>query len=335
MRNVIFGGTALAAAMVASPALANEDAGSFAPLTQSTEKGTYWALDGGPDDASPSYTRIENLCLTTDGRRFFGIHPAAGNEPTFAITEGGPLPITLNPVDASAGKRHYKISNPEREDEYLTMNFIAPGTREAGLPSATAGLTSITTGEEYQVDCVENDQIVMIAATEDGAMIVTLEDDGLVLSSPEKAEGNTLDMRGGLYSYDAAGGVFHFFQNEGRISIGLSAFGQTDEEAILFESALAKENQQPIVYFLANPSLLAERVPTMAAETGSMIDRLSTCNHFAGETSEDTERNAQIMVQWKALECDAVPAQYNSALAAAADGSPLKTYLQANSPNWI
>ncbi|MEL6877774.1 MAG: hypothetical protein AAGL68_06715 [Pseudomonadota bacterium] len=319
-----------------APASASEE--NAAPHTQTANNGSYWGLyNSGAVAAGREtvYREIENLCLTTDGRRYFGIHPAVGDQPAFAVTEGGALPVTIGPVDASAGKRHYKISNPENPEEFLMMNFIAPGMREQELPSATAGLLSITSGEEYQIDCVDNDRIVMMAAFEKSALIVTLEDGDMILREADTSSASRMEVRGGLFSSDANGSIFHFFDDDRRVSIDLSAAGLIREEAIVLESLTSRDSAVPEVYFLANPQMLAERAPTISPETGSMINRLSTCNHFAGEASEDAERNAQIKVRWEELQCDAVPAQYASALAAAEDGSPLKTYLAVNSPNWM
>lgn len=319
----------------ATPALASE----AQPVTQTTDKGSYWVLNEAliNDEGSipASYTRVENLCITTDGRRFFGIQPASGDKPAIARTEGGSLQITLSPVDASAGKRHFRVGNPEREDEYLTLNFIAPGMREQDLPSATAGLSSVTAGEEYQIDCIENDSIVMMATDGSNAMIVTSEDGELVLrGAPESAEPE-IEYRSGFLAQDDQFNALHFINAGGRVTFDLSRDGMADGYGITVEENGFPQFKRVDAYFIADKGVLAQYTTEASRETGGLISRLSICNHFAGEASEDAERNAQIAQKWSELGCDSVPARYESALAAAPEGSGLKSYLEANSPSWI
>ncbi len=318
------------------PAPASE--GKSDPVTQTASNGSYWAKVkpgyGADPSAPPTYFEIENVCITTDGKRFFAIHPPVGDEPAFAITEDGPLAINIGEVDASAGGRHYKISNPDNDGEFLTMNFIAPGMREADQPSATAGLSSIT-GDDRQIDCTDNDQIVYMAMLDDGGVTISLEAGELVLrfigNPPDAGE----EFRGGLFSRSDAGATFDFFVDEDRVSFTASETGQMPNgSAAVFHPMMRQVYSDPVVYFLANPDMLAERLPSLAPGVSPMIDRLSLCNHFAGEASEDAERNQQIMQRWEELACDGISAEYKSALAAAASGSPLKVYLQKNSPAW-
>ncbi len=313
-------------------------AGKLDAVTQTASNGSYWAKVkpgyGADPSAPPTYFEIENVCLTIDGKRFLGIHPPVGDEPAFAITEDGPLAINIGDVDASAGGRHYKITNPENADEFLTMNFIAPGMREADQPSATAGLSSITS-DDRQIDCADNDQIVYMAMIDSGGVTISFEAGELVLrflgNSPDAGE----EFRGGLFSRSAAGATFDFFVDEDRASFTASETGQMPSGSVGVDTPMERQPpSDPVVYFLANPDMLAERLPILAAGVSPMIDRLSQCNHFAGEASEDAERNQQIMQAWEELACDAVSAEYKSALAAAVNGSPLKFYLQKNSPAW-
>ena len=328
--------TASALAIVAAPALA---AGEAEPVTQTTDKGSYWVLNEAlaNDEGSipASYTRVENLCITTDGRRFFGIQPASGEKPAMARTEGGPLQILVSPVDASAGKRHYRVRNPDNAEQYLILNFIAPGMREQDMPSATAGLSSVSAGEEYQIDCVDNDNIVLMMPDPAGPIIVTAEQGELVLRTAAEIEQGERELRGGVLAQDDQFSAIHFFDGKDRITFDLSRDGSADGHGITTESEFTSGLELPKAYFIADPEVMTQYATQYSTEVGGLVSRLSICNHFAGEASEDAERNAQIAVKWDEFGCDAVPAKYANALAAAPDDSGLKAYLKANSPNWI
>ncbi len=321
-------------ALIAAPAAMAQDTSSTTPRTQTASNGSYWVMEEGADGASSRYNAVENLCITTNGRRFFGVKMTGDGEPTVAETEDGPIPIVIGAVDGSAGKRHYKISNPRNAEEFLTMNFIAPGMREADQPSATAGLSSISSGEDYNIECVESDQLVMIAVAGEGAVAVSLIDGELVLQVINRDTQNARRIGSGLFFQDEKGSVFHFFDDDRRVRIELSSQGSPDSGNILLESPINLENSVVRAYFLANPAMIADRAPGVSGEASSLLNRLSSCNHFAGEASEDAERNAQIMKKWEELQCDAVPALRRDVLADAEAGSPIHTYLTKTTPNW-
>ncbi len=309
-----------------------------AAQTQTARAGSYWVLNEARttnEGTTPaSYTRVENLCITQDGKRFFGIQSASGGEPAIARTETGPVPITLAPVDASASKRHYRIGNPDNTEEYLMMNFIAHGAREMELPSATAGLLSISGEEEFQVDCIDNDTIVMVATFGTEAITVLIEDGELVLRETPDGRQNTFEARGGLLAQDGNFEELHFVKGGDRITIDLSRDGQADGFGVTASGSDDASITQPQAYFIADPEILSAFASQSAKDLGLLVSRLTVCNHFAGEASEDAERNAQIAEKIAQYRCMELPAEYDTALAAQESDSDLHSYLTAHSPSW-
>ncbi|MEP3050770.1 MAG: hypothetical protein ABJP48_13490 [Erythrobacter sp.] len=344
MNKVIIPGIAAAIALagIAGPGQAqdgnaqdgNAQVAAAQPLTQTAQNGSYWAADLDQSETDPRYFEMENLCITENGKRFFGVQAGTGTEGATVLSDEGNFPISISAVDASASKRHFTLSTPVFPNELLTLNFIAPGAREThNAMSATAGLSSIS-NDAMQVDCTDHDNLVAVVASPQGGISITLEEGELVLRSPFRSGDENLDLRGGMVSHDADGTRFLFLKEDMRVQITLDAGGAANYGSILFESPIKHRLGAPSAYFLANPETILERAPATDASTIGLIDRLAQCNHFAGEASEDAERNAQIGERWEELACDAVPAQRSALLTANDAGDPLHAYLTANDIVW-
>lgn len=309
-------------------------------LTQPARDGSYWVLAAKNDPAlmpRPSYRQVETVCFAEGQPRFLSIAPMVSNRRAMAVMEDMALEVTVGEVDAGAGQRRYTVTADDDDggSEVLTLNFIAPGMREAELPSATSGISSVTsTGR--RVGCIDSDDLVYAAVDEDGGATVTLEDGDLVYRS---YAGGTArpdrEIRGGLFSRDEAKSTFHFFDENGRVRINASNRGAMEYEAWLVESNISRRGYTPKAYFLANPQILIERASLLNTGAASMVDALAICSHLAGEALDDAERNAQLTETWKAQACDTVEASYADTLKNAADGSPMKVWLEANPPSWM
>jgi len=317
----------------------NVSLASNVTLTQPARDGSYWVLAAKNDPTlmpRPSYRQVETICFAEGKPRFLSIAPMVSERRALAVMEDSVLEVVVGEVDAGAGQRRYAVTADGEEDgEVLTLNFIAPGMREAELPSATSGLSSVTsTGR--RIECVDDDRLVYAAVDEDGGTTITLEDGDLVYRS---YGGDTArpdrEIRGGLFSRDEARSTFHFFDEAGRVRIHASNRGAMEYEAWLVESDISRLGYTPKAYFLANPQILIERASLLNTFAASLVDALAICSHLAGETSEDAERNAQLAETWEAKACDTVGASYADTLKNTADGSPMKAWLEANAPSWM
>ncbi|MEM6496903.1 MAG: hypothetical protein AAF709_09295 [Pseudomonadota bacterium] len=309
------------------------------PITQGARAGRYF-IDTGHTAA---YFPAEAICIGKDASGFLGINRAAGKSRAVIYNGRGAKQFRVGQVDAGVGQRRYTLTSFTQPEEQVSLHFVAPGMREPDLPSATAGFSSISQGGD-KVDCFDNDGIVYLGMRKGFGVAITLGDDGLAVRTfGEDKDPAWQDMREGYVSVDERETVFHFFDGQSHLRVeadhnGGSGVGKTGDmmpRIWSIDTPIAQRSEWPEAYFLADALVLKQHAPMLSAATSKLLKSLATCNHLAGETSEDQERNAVIARKWDAASCNTVSATYALAIQSAVKGTPLFEYLKGNAPNWM
>lgn len=303
------------------------------PIMQGARAGRYF-IDTGHTAA---YFPAEAICFGDDASGFLGVNRAAGKSRAVIYNGRGAKHAKVGPAEAGVGQRRYTLTSFAQPQEQVTFHFIAPGMREIDLPRATAGLNSISQKGE-RIECIDGDRIVYIGKGQGFGVAITAEEDGLALRTFGKDKDPVWqDMQAGYVSIDRGETVFHFFDGQSHIRIeadhngasGVDKSGGLMPRIWNVDTPIAQRSAWPEAYFLADALVLKEHAPSLSVATSKLLKSLATCNHLAGETSEDQERNADIAQKWDAASCDAVSAAYAQAIQSAAKGTPLHEYLSS------
>lgn len=309
-------------------AVAEKDA---KPVTQPARAGRYFVLHPN----GPVYNRIETACFADDGMHYFGVSPTGKPGQVLTFNGKGVKNAEVSPVDAGVGQRRFTLTKIEDTNEQITLHFIAPGMRETELPSATSGLNSIT-AKDNRIDCVDGDGIVYMGTNGKRGVVVSLEDEGLSFRS----YGNDQDiawpkMNRGYIAHNDDSTVFEFLDGENRVRIETNRNGFLVQDSWALDTPVAKRSEVPEAFFVANRSVFPANLPSLDKATLKLLSMLSFCNHLAGESGEDAGRNTDIKEKWDEATCEILPKAYARAMKSAEAGSPLRTYLKRNSPNWM
>jgi len=309
------------------------------PATQAARAGQYFLLH----PQGPLYNRVETVCFADDGQNFLALNSAAdGQVVTYNSSESLKY-ATVSGVDAGAGQRRYTLTSVKDAQDQVTLHFIAPGMREANLPSATAGLSSISQDGERRA-CVDGDRIVYAGTNTERGITITLQKDGLAFRSFGQSKGMAWpEMRGGYIMQGEDKIVFEFLSKDSRMRVSTNrggTFFMTPQGDLRvpqweLETPIANRSESAVAYFIANADAIGDGVPTLDRATIDLLDSLSLCNHLTGEASEDAERNAQLKQKWETASCDSVPKAYATTLAKADKQTSLYAYLANHSPNWL
>lgn len=301
------------------------------PVTHEALAGRYFLQS--PE--GPGYFPVEAICFASDGAKFFGLSRASEEGAAVTYTEARIRYAKVSPVDAGAGMRRYTLSATDDTASQIQLSFIAPGMREAHLPSATAGFSSISEGR-YRAECVDSDRVVYVGTNSKHGVAVTLEDDGLALRAfGEGQDPSWPAMRKGYLALGDDHAAFHFVDGEGNhVSVKANNFGGLIEDAWRLDTPIARRSSVPTAYFLADRAAYLKGSARITLATSKLLDRLSLCNHLAGETSGVSERDKQVASHSSKAGCEAVAAEYEKAVARYADAGSLADYLKRQSPVW-
>ncbi|MDG2004101.1 MAG: MliC family protein [Novosphingobium sp.] len=324
---------------IGSTACTQSPASSAPPLTQGAHAGQYFTLMPGSASSwqqQPTYLAAETVCFVKDGSGFMALTATGRDREAVLASRGSMNTYRVGEVDAGLGQRRYSLHDLDTNQEMMTLQFIAPGMREADQPSATAGLTSVTS-EDARAECIEDDRIVYAGHNGSRLAVVTLEDTGgLTLRAYDGSSATPArEIAGGYHARNPFGGALLFFDGQGMVRIETGNSGNLPFESWLFELHGSPISTTPKAFFVADTKFVADAPGSLHAGWPEFLGRLTLCNHLAGETSGNAERDAQVMKSWEASGCDTVEQDYARSLAEAGSGSALHRYLKVNSPSWM
>lgn len=165
-------------------------------------------------------------------------------------------------------------------------------------------------------------------------MAITLEDDGLTLR--EFGEGlptATADPTKGAYILRTEREIeFHFFADDRHSRVVAHRNGANVPYAWRLGRWNGPIALMPLAYFIADDEVLPSDLRTISPATVSLLDRLGSCNHLAGEASSDVSRNQALAEQIAELNCDGLVTEIDALVARLPSQSPLNVYLKNNGP---
>ncbi len=308
-------------------------------LTQGARNGAYHYLAPLQPEGAPYYAinrRAENICFAKDGSAAFVLAPLSDGRRAqlVQISDSGRSvqTVTVGPVDAGAGQRRYTLADPQSGYEIGALHFSAQGTADPGDTNAAALFSGLTLHRE-RTDCLEMEHDLYTALTPDGIVQVSLKDDQLKARFALNS-GEVVSFSGGYQREEGREAEYWFFDGERRLTVSIRA-GAASISGVTMEDWIRRE-LTPLAFFSVGPHALSERgLAEIDRRTAELINDLIICNHFAGEFSGNSDRDAQIAAASGRIGCAQVPERHAEALRSNPKLGSLRDFLITNAPSWL
>ena len=285
------------------------------PMTASagelpTNSNGFYMLATESEDMS-TYERVNVLCVSPKSGGFVALQQGKGDRihSTGSNQSGKRDRVTFNlgEADGGASQIHYALSDPETAEQVGNLHYINPGA--LGDP-AKLPMTSFSSIEldGARAECLMAPDIVYLGVAADRKVKVTADETGVLMLTEISNETGEPMRLGGL-DYPVW-----------RTSAAELAKTPLD----LWDS--------PSAFFTANMTKLGAKESMTSYGLALHFDRLVTCNHLAGETSGNAERDALVTESWKKASCDDVAPNHPIYLTEYADDYRISAALNALKP---
>tara|TARA_R110000787_G_scaffold133035_2_gene245312 strand:- start:2763 stop:3773 length:1011 start_codon:yes stop_codon:yes gene_type:complete len=314
------------------------------PMTASagelpTNSNGFYMLATESEDMS-TYERVNVLCVSPKSGGFVALQQGKGDRihSTGSNQSGKRDRVTFNlgEADGGASQIHYALSDPETAEQVGNLHYINPGA--LGDP-AKLPMTSFSSIEldGARAECLMAPDIVYLGVAADRKVKVTADETGvLMLTEISNETGEPMRRVPNGYWTANRGEIYFLFVDGARLTT-IKALGGLDYPVWRTSAAeLAKTPldlwDSPSAFFTANMTKLGAKESMTSYGLALHFDRLVTCNHLAGETSGNAERDALVTESWKKASCDDVAPNHPIYLTEYADDYRISAALNALKP---